>query len=92
MPRIARRRRRETASEKELAAWCSAFETGHNFLGELQALGIDCHTPRCNPNDRKTCEEAWHRLGRAYMAQREEPPFNPEVPWALTEFGEPRGR
>jgi hypothetical protein len=83
VPRV--RFRRQSITQRELDAWDFAFQTGDDFLGELAHIGIDCVSPCTSAPDRKVCEEAWHRLGAAWIRQRP----HPEEPWALRAFAQP---
>jgi hypothetical protein len=66
--------RRHRASS-EARAWECKFQTGYDFFGDLERLGL-------NEAD---AERAWRRFGARFMRDHNDP----REPWALREFGEP---
>ncbi len=87
MPRKTRRAKRRTSPEAELEAWDMAFQSGHDFLGDLEPWGF----PRGSdgsPAVRAAMPGAWARLGRMYLDRLDRRAF-PDTPFALKQFGEP---
>jgi hypothetical protein len=90
MPTTRRKIRRRHSAADELKAWSCTFECGRNYFWELRdLLGGDPGDAVNSPEVRRAAEEAWHRLGSRFMAQRDGSKEYLEHPWALTEFGEP---
>ena len=83
--RVAKRRFTGTA---EANAWDSTFDCGRDFFEDLK--GIDVQTDAYGVPDVDAAREAWHRLGRRFLATRQPDPHR--VPWALETFGEPPAR
>jgi hypothetical protein len=68
----------------ELKAWSMVFACGADYLHDLPRIGVT--TDGFSP-DREAAEEAWHRLGRRFLAEPQEPHLTPA--WAFKEFGGP---
>jgi hypothetical protein len=94
-----RRRSQLAAQDAELNAWRGTFTSGFDFLRALPAIGVSISkatqpTKRTKVADmkvghrpqREVAEDAWRRLGHAYLAERapDDPPS-----WAEREFGDP---
>lgn len=93
MKRRTDKRREAVAPE----AWDLMFESGHDFLGDLDALGLpDPLRPPPESDARAAAQaawddvirDAWARHGRAFMQQWEPRP-NRALPWAAETFGLP---
>ncbi len=78
-------------------AWDLMFESGHDFLGDLDALGLPDPLRPPPESDARTAAQAawddatrnaWARHGRAFMHQWEPRPNRP-LPWAAEAFGLP---
>jgi len=105
MPRLARRRRRNTESQRELEGWAEAFTWGTDFFHGLWSIGVTIEATKTwrdpqypamqhsNYNEvfRDKVREAWGRLGAEFMRQWPAigTDYNRETPWAMTEFGQP---
>ena len=97
MPRRRRVPKRRTDPQAEACAWAAVFESGYDFFGDLDAIGlVDPAVARLGDSDlvvakaefRTAAEDAWRRHGRAFMAVWA-PKAARENPWALQEFGRP---
>ena len=77
------RRRISKARPDELAMWAMLFTTGYDFFGDLSPLAYANEAEA-----QAAAPAAWKRLGAQFM-RTWEPTVNTEIPWALTEFGEP---
>jgi hypothetical protein len=82
MPVRNRKNRRKTVAG--VADWESVFSSEFDFFGELKDAGVE--TDEHGRPDREEARAAWKRLGAEFLAEFRES----YVPWALTEFGEPR--
>jgi hypothetical protein len=82
------RRARRLSPTDELKAWACTFKSGRNYFPDLLAIGVEGDAVT-NPTTYAAAEEAWHRLGARYMAEREGRRYGDEPLWALEEFGEP---
>ncbi len=78
------------------------FDSGHDFFGDLAAVGVVHPMACCSgrpPEDRPAAERAfmaaaeaaWHELGAAFLEARVPDDDDDEPPWALEEFGPPGG-
>ncbi len=85
MPVKRRIEKRRMDPAAELDAWSGAFQSHHTYFGELEEIGVK--TDSYGRPDRATAEEAWHRLGARFLAEKHNPVLG--TPWALSEFGEP---
>lgn len=84
MPRrrhSAKPRRRDISAELE--AWRTMFECGFAFDGDLDAYGYSSDPPR------DVAEQAWHRLGPHFIAERGRETDIGNRLWAIEQFGEP---
>jgi len=77
------RRRISKARPDELAMWNVMFTTGQDFFHDLEPLGF-----ADNDAAQAAALAAWERHGAEFM-RTWVPTVNTEIPWALTEFGEP---
>jgi hypothetical protein len=97
--------RKRIGTEAELDAWAECFETGCDFFGGLQLIGVDL-TPTKTWRDpvypaivhsdradvfRAAAEAAWTRLGAEHMRRRKPDDWGRDIPWALEQFGSPPG-
>ncbi len=80
------RHRRSKARADELAAWADAFKCEFDYAETLPDIGIA--TDDYGLPDRVVAEEAWHRLGAAFLETYNDPHL---TPWALEAFGPPSG-
>ncbi len=79
---VKRRHPKQRISEAaELSAWEMVFECGWDLFRDVGGLSED--------EARIAAREPWHRLGRSFLAQREDNNIR-QIPWALETFGEPR--
>ncbi len=82
MPVRARRNRRRLLVGSE--QWAGVFASEFDFFGDLSDAGVKLDA--YGRPSRKEAHEAWQRYGSEFLAG-----FNgSHIPWALTEFGEPR--
>jgi hypothetical protein len=94
MPRRRRVPKRRADPQVEANAWASVFESGFDFFDELAVIGLTDPTAGVTGTDaakaefRATAQDAWRRLGAAFMAGWEQKAVR-ERPWALEEFGAP---
>ena len=87
------KRRKAVAPE----AWEMFFQCGHDFMGDLDPLGLP-DPLRCPPDsdgraDAQTAwdeaaRDAWLQHGAAYMRQWQQQPDRAQ-PWALETYGPP---
>jgi hypothetical protein len=103
MAKVRMSKRRVTTAA-ELQAWSMVFETGGDYLGDLEVFGVKIEATRrwrdktypamehSNADEVRDAAagEAWYRLGAVYMAQRDDAAHGHGVPWALERFGDPR--
>ncbi len=81
------RHRRSRARVSDVAAWAEFFLWGHDFFGELSAVGLTGETAR------PLAEAVWHDIGDQVvdhileMHRGFSPPERPF--WAEREFGPP---
>lgn len=75
MPVKRRRGKRRLSRAAELEAWEVVFQTGRDFFGDLEDIGVE-DTPEAR-------RDAWRRLGADFLASAA------ADPWALREYGEP---
>ena len=71
----------------ELKAWRMTFRGGFDYLRALPKIGVPIdakHQP-----DRAAAENAWRRLGRAFLDWAAEQPPHPLPSWAERQFGNP---
>ena len=65
MPRKRRIGKARIDQSSELAAWRTTFQCGVTLDGQLEPVGIPMAMGRPTADE---VEEAWHRLGRAFIA------------------------
>ena len=65
--------------------WATLFETGWDFFHDLDEIGITTHDQAI-----AAAPEAWARLGDDFLAHWV-PTAARSEPWALEEFGPPKG-
>lgn len=87
MPTTRHPRRREFRQANpaaELQAWRMTFECSYDYFSALADIGLD----RDTVSD-ATIRDAWRRLGRMFLEQREPNPKGRQTPWAVERFGLP---
>jgi hypothetical protein len=94
MPVKRRASKRRLSPEAELEAWRCLFETGCDFFGDAAELTgllepvhvrFDDQRAEAERRWREAAQDAWHRLGAAFLANWTEE----GEPWAVREFGTP---
>lgn len=75
---MKKRTRNGLLPHEELRRWAMTFETGSDYFHELDGMGVTV----------ADAEEAWHRLGAAFLGTWQPTPARAE-PWALIQFGPP---
>jgi hypothetical protein len=88
MPAKRRIAKRRISPAAELQAWSELFDIGHDFFNDLAPLGFPGGDG--DARAREAARKAWRRLGAAFMET-----FQPDgvrsQPWAVEEFGYPKG-
>ncbi|MBO6725550.1 MAG: hypothetical protein JJ911_07820 [Rhizobiaceae bacterium] len=79
-------RRRADKRSAAGQAWTEIFIFGFDMLHRAQWLAGVCVDGKLQP-DQDEARRAWHRFGAEFLANYDD---NDE-PWALAEFGPPRG-
>lgn len=93
-----KRRRDKRRANVPADAWNTLFLSGHDYLGDLDALGLP--EPLCCPPDsaareraeaawREAARAAWGLYGAAYMRTWQPTPTR-ALPWAAEAFGLPK--
>ena len=89
MPVKRRITKQRTGDAAELKAWSDLFECGYDFFGDLEPYGFPggdaCAAAR------EAARDAWQRMGVAFMETWKPVPNSREQPWALDQFGPPKG-
>lgn len=85
MPVKRRVHKRRLSQAAELQAWECLFDTGHDFFDDLPEIGVQ--TDAYSVPNVSAARQAWHRLGSAFLANRQSDPER--QPWALRTFGDP---
>jgi hypothetical protein len=93
MPVKRRQGKRRLGEAAELEAWGELFTCGYDFFGDLEPFGFPGgDTDRAA---RAAAPQAWKRLGIAYLetawADRYKGSGQRQTPWAVEEFGYPKG-
>jgi len=71
-------------------AWGELFACGYDFFGDLKPLGFP--SDDADRAARAAAPEAWRRFGKPWLESgAHKGPGQPETPWAVAEFGYPRG-
>jgi hypothetical protein len=86
VPVKRRTAKRRLDARAEAEAWESVFDCEYDFFDALPEIGVE--TDEYGRVDREVAEEAWHRLGNIFLAER--PSQGVREPWALKQFGPPR--
>jgi hypothetical protein len=83
MPVKRRRLKRRFSEAAELEAWGEYFKFGWaGFTGDLEAIGVT--------DPAGEAQSAWDRLGAAFLSTWK-PADIGRTPWALVQFGRPKG-
>jgi len=80
-----RRKQSKRRSTEGLDEWFFVFSGGHDYFGELPALGIE--TNQYSQPSLADSEAAWQRLGEAFLELDRSPESGES--WALKQFGLP---
>jgi hypothetical protein len=83
MPAKRRVSKRRLDSTVPLEAWEAVFLYGNDYFGDLKRHGYASAETM-----RRDARDAWRRLGDAFLREYD----GETAPWALSAFGEPRGR
>jgi len=86
MPLKRRVDKRRIDPRADMEAWSSTFDCGVTFDGDLDPVGIPTAIGRPTSAE---IEQAWHRLGSAYIAERGHETGHGAPLWCLRQFGEP---